>query len=150
MSTRSLVEEARAAVDSFDLPGLKAHGLLPRADLFFPAIYYPPQTMYPPGSAESLLDFAWKGHDRTCLYVHIPQCPSRCAYCHWVVSLSGSPADIDGYHDRLEREMDLWKERLGGGASFPGSVLIGGGTPTILSAAQMKRFLSALARRVDL
>ena len=148
---RSLIDAARETVASFDLKGLKALGLLPQTDLFFPSIYYPPLTMYPKLSADELLSgLEWKNHDRTCLYVHIPQCPSRCTYCHWVVSLSSSPADIDGYLDHLELEMDLWKSRLGGGAIFPSSVLIGGGTPTILSAAQLKRFMTALTTRFDL
>ena len=150
-SRRALVDEARATVASFDLEGLKALGLLPLTDLFFPAIYYPPLTMYPKAEAEdALAGLEWKNHDRTCLYVHIPQCPSRCTYCHWVVSLSSSPADIDRYLDHLEKEMDLWKAKLGGGAIFPSSVLIGGGTPTILSAPQMKRFMKMLASRFDL
>jgi oxygen-independent coproporphyrinogen-3 oxidase len=149
-SRRELIAAARAAVASFDPTGLKELGMLPLSDLFFPAIYYPPLTMYPKASGEDLLHFEWKGHDRTCLYVHIPQCPSRCTYCHWVVSLSSSPADIDRYLDHLELEMDLWKTKLGGGTIFPSSVLVGGGTPTILSAAQMKRFMTDLTKRFDL
>lgn len=148
---RSLVDAARAAVASYGLENLKALGLLPKTDLFFPAIYYPPLTMYPKLSAEQALEgLEWRNQERTCLYVHIPQCPSRCTYCHWVVSLSSSPADIDHYLDHLEREMDLWKARLGGGKIFPSSVLIGGGTPTILSAPQLKRLMTALARRFDM
>lgn len=148
---RALIRAAEETVASFDLEGLKALGLLPRTDLFFPAIYYPPLTMYPRAAAEdALAGLEWTGHDRTCLYVHIPQCPSRCTYCHWVVSLSNSPADIDRYLDHLEKEMDLWKARLGGGAIRPTSVLIGGGTPTILSPAQTKRFMTMLTSRFDL
>lgn len=148
---RELIEAAQAAIRAFDPLGLKRLGLLPRNDLFFPAIYYPPLTMYAKDTGERLLaGLDWRDQDRTCLYVHIPQCPSRCTYCHWVISLSNSPADIDRYLDHLEKEMDLWKARLGGRTIYPTSVLIGGGTPTILSAAQMKRFMTALTTRFDL
>lgn len=148
---RELIAAAQAAVGAFDPPALKTLGLLPRHDLFFPAIYYPPLTMYPNNTGEGALkDFEWENQERTSLYVHIPQCPSRCTYCHWVISLSNSPADIDRYLDHLDMEMDLWKARLGGKAISPSSVLIGGGTPTILSAAQMRRFMRSLTSRFDL
>jgi oxygen-independent coproporphyrinogen III oxidase len=148
---REMIAAAEAEVRAHDPGGLKALGLLPRHDLFFPAIYYPPLTMYGNDRAEDpLAGLDWAGRDRTCLYVHIPQCPSRCAYCHWMISLSNSPADIDLYLDHLEKEMDLWRSRLGGAPPRPSSVLIGGGTPTLLSAAQLKRLLSALASRCDL
>jgi oxygen-independent coproporphyrinogen-3 oxidase len=107
--------------------------------------------MYPPGSAQDVLGgLDWRGHDRTCLYIHIPQCPSRCTYCHWVVSLSSSPADIDFYLDHLEREMAMWRSRLGGRKVRPSAVLVGGGTPTILAPAQLRRFLTALTSHFDL
>ena len=148
---RELVAAAQAAVDSFDSRGLKALGLLPRNDLFFPAIYYPPLTMYPKNGGEKAFSgFEWGNQERTCLYIHIPQCPSRCAYCHWVISLSNSSADVDFYLDHLEKEMGLWKERLGDKAIAPSSVLIGGGTPTLLSAAQLKRLLKSLTCRFDM
>ena len=146
-----LIAAAQAAIGSFDPSGLKELGLLPRHDLFFPAIYYPPLTMYPKNTAErALKDFKWENRDRTCLYIHIPQCPSRCTYCHWVISLSNSSADIDRYLDHLEKEMDLWEARLGGKTISPSSVLIGGGTPTILSVAQMQRLMRSLTSRFDL
>ncbi|MDE2490594.1 MAG: coproporphyrinogen III oxidase family protein [Elusimicrobia bacterium] len=150
-SRRDLLEAAAAEVRAHDPAALKALGLLPRHDLFFPAIYYPPLTMYEGADGrDPLAGFEWTGRDRTCLYVHIPQCPSRCTYCHWMISLSNSPADIDLYLDHLEKEMDLWRSRLGGAAPRPSSVLIGGGTPTLLSAAQLERLLTALAARCDL
>lgn len=148
---RELIAAAQTVVDTFDPLDLKTLGLLPRHDLFFPAIYYPPLTMYPKNTGEGALkNFGWENQERTSLYVHIPQCPSRCTYCHWVISLSNSPADIDSYLDHLAMEMDLWKARLGGKTISPSSVLIGGGTPTILSAAQMQRFMRSLTSRFDL
>ena len=148
---RDVVEEAREIVAAHDPEGLKRLGLLPKTDLFFPSIYYPPLTMYPHSEADAALDgLNWAGHDRTCLYVHIPQCPSRCTYCHWVISLANSPADVDRYLDHLEKEMGLWTSRLGGGKIRPTAVLIGGGTPTILNVPQMKRFCAMLTTRFDL
>ncbi|MBI3548919.1 MAG: coproporphyrinogen III oxidase family protein [Elusimicrobia bacterium] len=144
------LDQARSLLASFDPDGLKDAGLLPRNDLFFPSIYYPPLTQYPERDDSILDGLEWMNRDRFILYVHIPQCPSRCNYCHWVVSLQNSPAEMDAYLDRLEVEMDRWKSRLGGGRFAPRSILIGGGTPTLLPPKQMRRFLEMLTSRFEL
>ncbi len=51
----ALIELVRDKVASLDLTGLKAAGFLPLNDLFFPAIYYPPLTMYSPMDAKEVL-----------------------------------------------------------------------------------------------
>jgi oxygen-independent coproporphyrinogen-3 oxidase len=148
---RRLLEEANSAVDGFDVEGLRELGLLPRNDLFVFSTYYPPLTQYPQSTGEEML----KGFERDrwenfSLYLHIPQCPVRCTYCHWVVSLQNSAADMDHYLDHLEKEMDMWRARFGGRRPAPSSILVGGGTPTLLPPPQMKRFLRAVTSRFDL
>ncbi len=79
------------------------------------------------------------------VYIGIPFCPTRCAYCSFVSYTSpGLLKLVPQYLDRLMGDVDgifhLIKE-LGMKVS---SVYIGGGTPTILTAEQLKRLLSGV------
>jgi len=82
----------------------------------------------------------------TCsLYVSIPFCPTRCAYCSFVsYSTKRMLSMIPEYLERLERDIvrvtDLIK-RLGQKVE---TVYIGGGTPGILDEAQLERLLCVI------
>ena len=77
------------------------------------------------------------------LYIHIPFCTNKCFYCDFNSYVAeGQP--IDAYLDALEREMErtvaeLPPERIE-------TVFVGGGTPTVLTPAQMSRFLASVRR----
>lgn len=71
------------------------------------------------------------------LYIHIPFCVRKCRYCDFV-SYCGREADHDAYIDALIREMSQYK-----GIAVD-TVFLGGGTPTILSAAQLERLCRAV------
>ncbi len=62
------------------------------------------------------------------LYIHIPFCIKKCAYCDFVSFASG---DFDKYLDMLFQEMEKYQ-----GEEID-TVFIGGGTPTVLSAIQL-------------
>lgn len=85
------------------------------------------------------------------LYVGIPFCPTRCAYCSFVsASVEKTFSMMDPYLDALAREIALMGasvKRLGLRIK---SVYLGGGTPTTLSAAQLARLLGTLERHFDL
>jgi oxygen-independent coproporphyrinogen-3 oxidase len=75
------------------------------------------------------------------LYVHLPFCRSKCAYCGFA-SLAGRGDLIDGYIQALLKE-------AAGHAGLAGSfstLYIGGGTPSLLSETQLERLFSGLAR----
>jgi len=151
MEKEQLVRIAREKVESFNSKELKNLGLIPLDDLYFPAIYYPPITMYPKSDENEI--FANYKHNNTHLlavYIHIPFCPKRCLYCHWVTSVGNSQEEIDYYLEKLEKEMEFCRERLGLKVISPKSVLIGGGTPTMLSPAQTERLLRSFLARFDL
>ncbi len=88
-------------------------------------------------------------------YLHIPFCHRRCFYCDFAVvplgdeasAAPGAPgaASIAGYLDLLQREI---------AASPAGpplsTVYLGGGTPSLLSPAQVKGLLQALKQRFGL
>jgi putative oxygen-independent coproporphyrinogen III oxidase len=80
----------------------------------------------------------------TGLYLHIPYCRQKCAYCNFY-SLGGSSGVPDGYVDALIRELRRFAEQGSGGSQGgslrPDTVYFGGGTPSLLSAAQAERLL---------
>jgi len=151
MEEKELIKIAQEKIDSFNSEELKRAGFLPLDGRYFPAIYYPPITMYPPTDQDEMFEnFTYKTANQTSVYFHLPFCPRRCMYCHWVVSVGNSSEEIDFYLKNLEKETQIYKEKLGVKIMSPTSILIGGGTPSMLSPAQTERFLSFLAAEFDL
>ena len=77
------------------------------------------------------------------LYLHIPFCVRKCNYCDFV-SFPGKERDVkDSYVDRLCEEIaekgEPLKERY-----HADTVFLGGGTPSLLSPAQLARILKAV------
>jgi oxygen-independent coproporphyrinogen-3 oxidase len=107
--------------------------------------------MYGPmDDAPLFANIATRPEQPSAAYVHIPFCPSRCTFCHWVTKTKSRAEEVDIYLDYLEREMILYKSKLGVDAIPVRSVLIGGGTPTYLTPRQMERFLRAFTTHFDL
>ena len=84
------------------------------------------------------------------VYVGIPFCPTRCSYCSFVSQTEGSAGKLlTPYLDGLLREI----ETVGAGLRRAGlslrTLYIGGGTPTTLSAAQMRLLMEAVNRCFD-
>ncbi|MGI6238066.1 MAG: radical SAM family heme chaperone HemW [Christensenellales bacterium] len=77
---------------------------------------------------------------RPALYIHIPFCLGKCAYCDFA-SYPGRADVWDAYFATLDRELSGWIDLVGGAFS---TVFIGGGTPSVVPA----RYIAALARRV--
>ncbi len=85
-----------------------------------------------------------------CLYVGIPFCPTRCAYCSFVSqSVEKSMKLIPPFLDALELEIRATAAQVRALGLRPVSVYFGGGTPTTLSAAQIKRLMEAVNRHFD-
>ena len=71
------------------------------------------------------------------LYMHIPFCEDRCAFCGCNVTITRKPRIADLYLDRLHREIEL----LAGALPRRRTLLQyhwGGGTPTYLSCSQIE------------
>ena len=74
------------------------------------------------------------------LYVGIPFCPTRCAYCSFVsADVKRALKLVEPYLDALEREIDAAADYLRQAGSTVRTIYIGGGTPTTLSAPQIGR-----------
>lgn len=96
---------------------------------------------------EVLRGFDYK--DGYSLYVGIPFCTSICLYCSFGSHrLSSYAAMVEPYLTALFRELEFIARQMRGRHLC--SVYIGGGTPTTLSAAQLKRLLSKITENFDL
>ncbi|MCL2035809.1 MAG: coproporphyrinogen dehydrogenase HemZ [Oscillospiraceae bacterium] len=74
------------------------------------------------------------------LYVGIPFCPGRCAYCSFVSeSVKKSYRLIPEYVDLLIRELQSRGEAVRERGFIPEAIYIGGGTPTSLPLDQQER-----------
>lgn len=79
------------------------------------------------------------------LYVSIPFCPTRCAYCSFVSSSVEKAARlIPEYVELLCREIRRTGEIVSGLKLKMQSVYFGGGTPTVLSAEQLSEVIRAV------
>lgn len=74
------------------------------------------------------------------IYIHIPFCKQACHYCnfHFATSLHYKNDLIDA----LLKEIGLQKNYLGG--EIVETIYIGGGTPSLCSAAEIKKLLDAV------
>ena len=85
------------------------------------------------------------------VYIGIPFCPSRCAYCSFVSRTIGKKTELlEPYLEALLSEIRLTGDLLRVSGKTIRSLYIGGGTPTTLSTPQMIRLLDAMNRSFDL
>ena len=85
------------------------------------------------------------------LYVGIPFCPTRCAYCSFVSRSIGKRTELlDPYLQALYQELELTGQLLKRSGKTIRSIYIGGGTPTTLSAQQMAQLLQKIRESFDL
>ncbi|MCI8870879.1 MAG: coproporphyrinogen dehydrogenase HemZ [Lawsonibacter sp.] len=81
--------------------------------------------------------------DEVSVYVGIPFCPTRCAYCSFVSAGVGRTLNlVEPYLEVLLREADAAGRALARAGLRVRSFYMGGGTPTTLSAGQMDRLLA--------
>jgi len=81
------------------------------------------------------------------LYVHFPFCVSVCPYCDFVVyggrAARGPANRVSQLVDALEVEIGLRGRAMSAPRTPLGSVYFGGGTPSLMSPAQVERLLAA-------
>ncbi len=83
------------------------------------------------------------------LYVGIPFCVSRCAYCSFLSGEVGKGKQLPPYVDALKKEIAGTLELIKEKNLRPRAFYMGGGTPTSLSAAMLDRVLSAAQAFID-
>lgn len=77
------------------------------------------------------------------IYVGIPFCPSRCAYCSFT-SNQATETEMERYLVALLKEIRFVQEQMQKYDWFAETIYIGGGTPTSLNLNQLERLYSAL------
>lgn len=84
------------------------------------------------------------------VYVHVPFCRVRCGYCDFNTYTStelGGGGDLASYRETATREIELASRvmrRAGRPARAVSTVFFGGGTPTMLPAADLTALLGAI------
>jgi oxygen-independent coproporphyrinogen-3 oxidase len=78
------------------------------------------------------------------LYLHIPFCRKRCKFCYFRVYTDKNARDVETYVDALVKEVRLYAQKpLVGGRGLK-YVYFGGGTPSYLSAVQLRDLITRL------
>lgn len=108
---------------------------------------YPHKTAYGPLEGvtlnQYLPDLAGPGHD---LYLHLPFCETKCGYCN-LFSVTGlGETAIDRYLDTVERQLRQYEPLFASANSLFTGLTIGGGTPLLLTEAQLERCFAMIRR----
>ncbi|GBD37268.1 Oxygen-independent coproporphyrinogen III oxidase [bacterium HR36] len=80
------------------------------------------------------------------LYVHIPFCRKRCKFCYFRVYTDKNAREIEEYLEHLLREVALYVGQPAVRGRPLNFVYFGGGTPSYLSARQLRDFIGELRR----
>ena len=80
------------------------------------------------------------------VYLHIPFCRSRCLYCSFGAEVARKEGTLSEYTDHLILDIERGAELLKETGFSVRTFYFGGGTPTVLSAQELDRVLSALAQ----
>ncbi|MCW2502018.1 MAG: coproporphyrinogen oxidase [Actinomycetia bacterium] len=87
------------------------------------------------------------------VYVHVPFCASRCGYCDfntYTATELGGGASQSAYAQTVLGEIALARRVLGGATPPVSTVFFGGGTPTLLPAADLARILDGVSEAFGL
>ncbi len=82
------------------------------------------------------------------LYVHVPFCAELCLYCGCHTTVARTYRPVAAYVDYLLEEISLIRRHLGKQMRVS-HIHWGGGTPTIVSADDMSRIMTSLAKAFD-
>ncbi len=92
----------------------------------------------------------------TLLYIHVPFCESICRFCGFYRRLTTDFAPLsraellDRFTSALTREIACWRTVIDPGVHAIESIYIGGGTPSLLSCANIEAMIGTLRRQFDL
>jgi putative oxygen-independent coproporphyrinogen III oxidase len=101
----------------------------------------------PPAALETLAT------GRLGVYLHVPFCSVRCGYCDfntYTLTELGPGASTSDFAATALAELDLARRVLGDRAPVVDTVFVGGGTPTLLPAADLVRLLDGVRDRFGL
>jgi oxygen-independent coproporphyrinogen-3 oxidase len=108
---------------------------------------YPPFSAWQPAhlpDAVRALNTAPRAGTPLGLYLHIPFCRKRCKFCYFRVYTDKNARDVETYLDALVREFELYSRLPAVGGRPLHYIYFGGGTPSYLSVAQLRRLIDRL------
>lgn len=89
------------------------------------------------------------GEDTVSLYISIPFCPTRCAYCSFVsFSTPKYLSTLPEYMERLKEDIVSAVRDINESGQRLTSIYIGGGTPTVLDEVRLKELLRTVTDSV--
>lgn len=80
------------------------------------------------------------------LYLHIPFCDGKCAYCNFF-SKRGNAGELDEYTDHLIEAIVHWSKRIDRSVD---TVYFGGGTPSLLGHERLIRIVTSVFERFEI
>ena len=83
------------------------------------------------------------------LYLHIPFCRKRCKFCYFRVYTDKNARDVEVYLEALAKEVELYSRLPIVGERPFQYVYFGGGTPSYLSATQLRSLAERLKRSIS-
>lgn len=86
------------------------------------------------------------------LYVHMPYCIQRCAYCYFKTTTlkENRLAEIDRYVQAVCRELELLSRHFGLAQRPVETVYFGGGTPTLMTEENIDRLFAVIHENFNL
>lgn len=108
---------------------------------------YPPFSFWKTehlAEAHAVLNRPPKAETPLGLYLHIPFCRKRCKFCYFRVYTDKNARDVETYSEALIKEVELYSKLPIVGGRALHYVYFGGGTPSYLSATQLRDLMSRL------
>jgi oxygen-independent coproporphyrinogen III oxidase len=78
------------------------------------------------------------------IYIHVPFCAQKCAYCYYKTEQYRDPAQLEEFVQALCHEIRLANERFNLGQRPVNSIYIGGGTPSLLKENLLREIVACL------
>lgn len=85
--------------------------------------------------------------ERVSLYLHIPYCHEICWYCGCNTGAANRTSRLAAYLERLDEEIDLLVDRLGGRGRV-GRIAFGGGSPNAISTTAFASLVERVVTRL--
>lgn len=147
---KSVIDDCRRRLAQF------SDGLMDRIIKFRPEIVHEKAHVYPISvpekwhdADETIIDWSIPLDKPLRLYVHIPWCRSKCIFCFYESkAVEPSDDDVKHYFKCLNKEFSLYCSKLGVQRMTAETLYIGGGTPSILSAAQINSLLQIVHKHI--
>jgi len=97
------------------------------------------------------IDEGGKSGTGAAIYIHIPFCETLCTYCGCNTRITKNHGVGGPYIELIEQEWQLYKKKLNrSGPIQVSEIHLGGGTPTFLTADELKQMLEPIFKDIEL